>query len=70
MKTSTSTHSSTGQRGLVTKSLILVSLFSAALPSASAATIYSTGFENPPFANGSQLLGQDGWSTAGLLNRY
>lgn len=64
MKTSTSTHSSTNHRGLVIKSLILVSLLSAALPSASAVTLYSTGFEDPPFANGSQLLGQDGWSLA------
>src|SRR5262245_12340278 len=24
-------------------------------------TIYATGFENPPFAAGSQLVGQDGW---------
>jgi hypothetical protein len=31
---------------------------------ARAATVYATGFENPPFASGSQLLGQDGWSTA------
>jgi hypothetical protein len=29
--------------------------------SASAQILYSTGFENPPFANGSQLVGQDGW---------
>lgn len=36
-------------------------LASAAAP---AATLYSTGFEDPPFANGSKLLGQDGWSTA------
>lgn len=31
---------------------------------ARSATLYSTGFEDPPFANGSELLGQDGWSTA------
>lgn len=31
---------------------------------ASAGPIYATGFENPPFAPGSQLLGQDGWTTA------
>jgi hypothetical protein len=31
---------------------------------ASAYVVYSTGFEDPPFANGSALLGQDGWSTA------
>jgi hypothetical protein len=29
--------------------------------SARADTIYSTGFENPPFAAGSQLSGQEGW---------
>lgn len=28
---------------------------------ASAQPVYSTGFENPPFANHSQLVGQDGW---------
>jgi len=50
--------------GLKTKSLILALSFSAALHPASAQTLYSTGFENPPFANGSTLLGQDGWSTA------
>lgn len=32
--------------------------------SASAATIYSTGFENPPFAAGGGVLGTDGWSLA------
>lgn len=31
---------------------------------APAATLYSTGFEDPPFTHGSPLLGQDGWSTA------
>ena len=50
--------------GLKTKSLILALSFAAALHPASAQTLYSTGFENPPFANGSTLLGQDGWSTA------
>jgi len=48
----------------VTTSLILALSLSAALHPASAQILYSTGFENPPFANGSQLLGQDGWSTA------
>jgi hypothetical protein len=28
---------------------------------ASAQVVYSTGFENPPFANQSQLVGQDSW---------
>ena len=64
MKASTSTRTFTGRRGLVIKSLILVSFISSALPSASAATLYSTGFQDPPFAPGSQLLGQDGWSLA------
>ena len=39
----------------------------AVLGSASAASadvVYSTGFEDPPFAASSQLLGQDGWSLA------
>ena len=47
-----------------TKTLILAAALSASLHSASAQILYSTGFENPPFANGSTLLGQDGWSTA------
>ena len=47
-----------------TKTLILAAAVSASLHSASATTLYSTGFEDPPFAAGSQLLGQDGWSTA------
>lgn len=34
------------------------------LNSATAQTLYSSGFEDPPFASGSNLLGQDGWSTA------
>ena len=32
-----------------------------ALKPARAGIIYSTGFENPPYTNGSQLSGQDGW---------
>ena len=47
-----------------TKSLILAAALSASLHSASAQILYSTGFENPPFANGSTLLGQDGWVAA------
>jgi hypothetical protein len=31
---------------------------------APAAVLYSTGFENPPLANGTQLLGQDRWFDA------
>ena len=46
------------------KTLLLAAAVSASLHSASAQILYSTGFENPPFANGSTLLGQDGWSTA------
>ena len=49
---------------VATKTLLLAAALSASLHSASAQTLYSTGFENPPFANGSTLLGQDGWSTA------
>jgi hypothetical protein len=30
---------------------------------AQALDVYSTGFENPPFAVGSQLQGQDGWAS-------
>jgi hypothetical protein len=41
----------------------LASLILCASP-ASAAVLYSTGFEQPTFADGSTLLGQDGWSTA------
>ena len=47
-----------------TKALLLAAALSTSLHSASAQILYSTGFENPPFANGSILLGQDGWSTA------
>ncbi len=39
--------------------LRLASLLAAA--QAHAATLYSTGFESPGFASGSQLVGQDGW---------
>lgn len=31
-------------------------------------TLYATGFENPPFANGSQLTGQDGWVAPGFAS--
>src|SRR5262245_52174665 len=44
--------------------LLAVAMASVGLAWASAASaqsIYSTGFENPPFANHSQLAGQDGW---------
>ena len=46
------------------KTLLAATALSASLHSASAQILYSTGFENPPFANGSTLLDQDGWSTA------
>jgi hypothetical protein len=40
-------------------------LWMVSLPAVSkAAVLYSTGFEAPTFAAGSQLLGQDNWSTA------
>ena len=35
--------------------------------SASAQTLYSTGFENPPFTTGS-IAGQDGWQVVGTAN--
>lgn len=61
----TSSNKSAATLGNKTKGLILASIIlTAGLHSASAQIIYSTGFENPPFANGSMLLGQDGWSTA------
>ena len=50
--------------GTKARSFLLASIITAALHSAPAATLYSTGFESPTFANGSQLLGQDGWSLA------
>jgi len=34
-----------------------------ATTSAAALEVYSTGFENPPYAVGSQLQGQDGWAS-------
>ncbi|MEO8353604.1 MAG: hypothetical protein ABI680_17900 [Chthoniobacteraceae bacterium] len=48
--------------------LILAALFAAALHSTHAATLYSTGFEDPPFANGSELVGQDGWTGVPFLS--
>lgn len=30
--------------------------------------VYATGFEDPPFAAGSQLVGQDGWVGVGILS--
>jgi hypothetical protein len=33
-----------------------------------ASIIYGTGFENPPFAAGSQLVGQDGWVVPDFLS--
>ncbi len=61
----TSFRKSDGAGATKTTGLILASIIlTAGLHSASAQVLYSTGFENPPFANGSILLGQDGWSTA------
>src|SRR5262245_3518260 len=40
-----------------------VALLLVAQRPATAQVIYSTGFENPPFARGSGLVGQDGWIT-------
>lgn len=45
-------------------SLALVGFLAAKPMASTAAILYATGFENPPLANGSTLLGQDGWSTA------
>ncbi len=47
--------------GAKARSFLLASIITAALHSAPAATLYSTGFEDPPFALGSELVGQDGW---------
>jgi hypothetical protein len=44
--------------------LISATLMVGTLQPAVSQNIYVTGFEDPPFAAGSQLLGQDGWSTA------
>jgi hypothetical protein len=61
----TSFRKSAGPGGTKTTGLILASIIlTAGLHSASAQVLYSTSFENPPFANGSTLLGQDGWSLA------
>ena len=35
---------------------------------ATADIIYATGFENPPFGPGSQLVGQDGWAAPAFLS--
>ncbi len=51
-----------------TRGLLLAAISGAALHSASAVTIYSTGFENPPFTNGSVLVGQDGWTGVPFLS--
>jgi hypothetical protein len=52
--------------------LIVVGFAAVGYPSAaSAVEVYSTGFEDPPFAKHSQLVGQDGWvgfSVPGLFN--
>jgi hypothetical protein len=39
-----------------------------ACPASAQTTIYGTGFENPPFANGSILTGQNGWVSVGTLS--
>lgn len=46
---------------LKTWSILLASLFLAALNPAVADTVYRTGFESPTFAAGLPLAGQDGW---------
>lgn len=48
----------------LSKSITVTALSLASLLAATrthAATLYSTGFESPGFASGSQLVGQDGW---------
>ncbi len=47
--------------GTKARSFLLASIITAALYSAPAATIYSTGFESPVFVTGNKLVGQDGW---------
>lgn len=46
------------------KSLLTAFALWAAFNTAYAVNIYRTGFEDPPFVAGSELLGTDGWSTA------
>ena len=50
------------------RNVILATIITAALHSASAATIYSTGFEAPTFTAGSALVGQDGWTGVPFLS--
>jgi hypothetical protein len=44
----------------VAVALVIGLVLSVAVPAAQAGTLYSTGFENPPFTLGN-LVGQDGW---------
>src|SRR5271157_5023526 len=52
--------------GAVLSSLVFAFVF-LAIPAAWAGTLYSTGFENPPFTLG-PLAGQDGWQVFGNAN--
>ena len=47
--------------------LMALPLLAAQRPAAGQ-VIYSTGFEDPPFAKGSQLVGQDGWIAPPILS--
>ncbi len=46
--------------GTVAVALVIGLALSVAVPASQAGTLYSTGFENPPFTLGN-LVGQDGW---------
>lgn len=50
------------------RTLILATIVTAAAPSASPSTIYSTGFESPIFTVGNALVGQDGWTGVPFLS--
>jgi hypothetical protein len=50
------------------KMLFLVAVVVAWCRPSAAEIMYGTGFEDPPFANGSQLSGQDGWFAPSVDN--
>jgi hypothetical protein len=47
-------------KAIAIPALLIIFVLAIAIPVAHAGTIYSTGFENPPFTLGN-LVGQDGW---------
>jgi hypothetical protein len=56
-------------RSLCTLALALIGgTVGVSRPALAGVTLYSTGFENPPFATGSQLVGQDGWTGVDFLS--